>query len=81
MEPEEGSLRARVEAGGERAALLSECKFSLEGTRAAFTSFTASMLAESTRELGVTIGSGSASGAEILGEALGDFSDKVSEEP
>ena len=74
-------MRARVEAGGERAALLSECKFSSEGTRAAFTSFTASMLAESTRELEVTTGSGSAIGAEILGEASGDASDKVREEP
>ena len=71
-------MRARVEAGGERAALLSESKFSLEVTRAAFTS---SMLSESTRELGVTSGSGSASGAEILGGASGDASDKVREEP
>ena len=81
LDPEDGSLRAIIGAGGERAALLSECTFSSEGTRAAITSVTASMLEESTRELEVTTGSGSVIGEEILGEASGDASDKVAEEP
>ena len=72
-----GRVGGRAEATGDRAALLSEFKFRLGCTRAAFTSVSP----EPTRELGDTSSSGSASGSEILGEASGDASDKVREEP